>query len=326
MTLLAEHFAGRGRAGRGAGSGGSRPTPQTRVPYPRCAVLSSGSERRTLRRVHTQALSMPQTLDPGRFSPRLARREVVGNLLEGCPLHAGVAVYVVDQALQHKEVLRPARDVRVYGETVHRVVHLAVDPVELVAPQVFDVPRVHEAVAIGGVLDEHHGRQVVQVPVRGDLDEVYLLASLERLHPLGGGLRIIDLGPRVALASVVGGEVVVLQRTVVLVIVLEQDLVSGIRGLPPRRRVAGRLLAGKVFNQLDTLLYDVPLLLRGHRDWILVRVAVAADLMPGIYDRLALIRERLYRMPRHHPCGLDVVLLEELQEPWRADFTGEHAS
>src|SRR5919202_1356505 len=245
MTLLAEHFAGRGRAGRGAGSGGSHPMTQTRVPYPRCAVLSSGSERRTLRRVHTRALRMPQTLDSGLFPPRLALCEVVGDLLEGRPLHAGVAVYVVDQALQHKKVLWPARDVRVYGEAVHRVVHLAVDPVELVAPQVFDVPRVHEAVAIRGVLDEHHGWQVVQVPVRGDLDEVYLLASLERLHPLGGGLRVIDLGQRVDLAGVVGGEVVVLQRAVVLVAVLEQDLVRGIRGLPPWRRFAGRLLAVK---------------------------------------------------------------------------------
>ena len=70
-----------------------------------------------------------------------------------------------------------------------RVVHLAVDPVELVAPHLLDVARVDEAVAVRAGLDEHHRRQVVEVPVRRDLDQVGLLAAHQRLHPLVGRLR-----------------------------------------------------------------------------------------------------------------------------------------
>jgi len=79
--------------------------------------------------------------------------------------------------------LRAAADVRVDGEGEHRIVHLAIGPVERVAPQILDVARIDEAVAVRRLLDEHHRRQVVEIPARRDLDQVGLLAAL--IHAIG---------------------------------------------------------------------------------------------------------------------------------------------
>jgi len=49
------------------------------------------------------------------------------------------------------------------GEGKHRPVILAIYPVELVAPQLLDVARVDEAMAVGRGLDEHHRREMVEV-------------------------------------------------------------------------------------------------------------------------------------------------------------------
>src|SRR4051794_4161265 len=112
---------------------------------------------------------------------------------------------------------------------------------------------------------------------------------------------------------------------VVLVAVLEQELVGGVGGLPPGCDVADRLPTGEVFYQPDALLENVPLLLRCHGDRVLVRIAVAPDLVPGVYDRLHLLREGLYRVAGDEPGSLHIVLLEELQEARRADLAREQA-
>ena len=54
----------------------------------------------------------------GRLPPanRIALAEVLGDLLEGQPADAVVAVDVLDQALEHQDHLRPAADVRMDGE------------------------------------------------------------------------------------------------------------------------------------------------------------------------------------------------------------------
>lgn len=80
------------------------------------------------------------------------------------------------------------------------LVVLAVHVVKVVAPDVFDVPRVHEAVTIRRFLDEHHGRQVVNVPIAGNLDETCFLTLHQRFHPMVGVLAVIDLGPGVTSA------------------------------------------------------------------------------------------------------------------------------
>jgi hypothetical protein len=65
---------------------------------------------------NTHGLScLAQALDGGPFASGLALPKVVGDLLEGNPTHAGVAVDVVDQPLEHEEVLWSTRDVRVDG-------------------------------------------------------------------------------------------------------------------------------------------------------------------------------------------------------------------
>ncbi len=163
-----------------------------------------------------------------------------------------------------------------------------------------------------GSLDEHHRRQVVEVPVARNLHEVNLLAAHERLHPLFRALGVVDLGPGVTLAGPVGREIPVLEAVVVLVAELQQEVVRDVRDLPPRGDVADRLASREVLDQPDALLQNVPLLLRGHGDRVLVRVAVAADLVPLIDDPLDLIRKGLDRVTGDKPRGPHVVFLEEI--------------
>ena len=118
-----------------------------------------------------------------------------------------VAVDVLDHPLEHQDHLRPAGDVRVDRHPEDRVVLLAVDVVELVAPDLLEVPRVDEAVAVRRALDEHHRREVVEVPARRDLDQVGLLAARRAASSTRPGLRVVDLRPRVSDPDVVGVEV-----------------------------------------------------------------------------------------------------------------------
>lgn len=84
---------------------------------------------------------------------------------------------VVDEALQHQQHLRAAAHIRVQRDRQDRVVQLPVYPVELVLPVLFQGARADVAVAVVGVLVEHHGRQVVDVPVAAELDPVDLVAA-----------------------------------------------------------------------------------------------------------------------------------------------------
>src|SRR5688500_780865 len=63
-----------------------------------------------------------------------AAREVVGDLVEGGELHPRMPHDVVEQPLEHQQHLRPPGYVGMDGEGEHGVVHLPIDPVELVAP------------------------------------------------------------------------------------------------------------------------------------------------------------------------------------------------
>src|SRR5262245_37570546 len=110
--------------------------------------------------------------------------EVLSDLLERYPLHAAMRGDVLDDPLEHEQDLRAPGHVGMDRDRERRVVHLAIDPVELVTPDLFEVPRVDEAVAIGRGFDEHHWREIVEVPATGDLDEIGHLATLERLHPM----------------------------------------------------------------------------------------------------------------------------------------------
>jgi hypothetical protein len=80
---------------------------------------------------------------------RMAPPELFRHLFHRAPVHARISVYVLDEPLQHQEYLRAARDVRMNSQWKYRPFVFAVYPVELIAPQLFDVTRVDEAVAVG---------------------------------------------------------------------------------------------------------------------------------------------------------------------------------
>src|SRR5690606_29506093 len=75
---------------------------------------------------------------------RVALAEIVCDLLERSPFDPLMPIDIFDEPLEHQEHLRAARHVGVDGEGEHAVIHLAVDPVELVAPEFLDVARIHE--------------------------------------------------------------------------------------------------------------------------------------------------------------------------------------
>ena len=56
------------------------------------------------------------------------------------------------------------------------------------------------------------------------------------------------------------------------------------------------------------------------------RVAVDADLVPGVGDLLHLIGKGLDRMAGDEPRRLDAEPAEELEQPQRADLAGEEAA
>jgi len=145
----------------------------------------------------------------------VAGREIIGNLIEGDPPDALVLFDVVDNSFEHQKDLRMSREIGVEIDGEYGMVQLPVDPVELVAPHLFQLSWVDPAMTVGVGLDEHHRRQVIEVPVRRNLDQIGLLAADQRLHPVLGIRGIIDFGPGLTHTDPVDGEVVVHQRVVV---------------------------------------------------------------------------------------------------------------
>src|SRR5699024_726523 len=140
-----------------------------------------------------------------------ATSEVIGDAREGGPFHFRVRVDVLDQSLQHEQDLWASRDIRVNRHRKRGIVHLAVDPVELVAPHLFNVSRVHESMAVWVLLDKQHRGKIVKVPVRWNLDQVRYRPAYERLHPVARVFLIVNRWPRVFDPDIVGDEVPVHQ-------------------------------------------------------------------------------------------------------------------
>ena len=61
--------------------------------------------------------------------PRLAHREVLGDLLEARPAHARMPADLVEDALMHQQHMQLAGDVRMDRHGENHVVILAIDPV-----------------------------------------------------------------------------------------------------------------------------------------------------------------------------------------------------
>lgn len=56
----------------------------------------------------------------------------------------------------HQQHMRPSRNIRVDSNREDKLIILAVEVVEMVAPDILYVSRVHKAMAVRRVLDEHH--------------------------------------------------------------------------------------------------------------------------------------------------------------------------
>jgi hypothetical protein len=259
-------------------------------------------------------------------STRRAAQEVVGDLVARHEAHALMRLEMLDQALQHQQHLGAAGDIGVDGDGEDRVVVLAVDPVELVAPHLLYVARIDEAVAVGRLLDEHHGRQVVQIPVGGDLDQPCLLAAHQGLHPGVRMLAVVDARPLVAHAHVVRVEVVVHQAVVVLDAFLVQQLVGDRAEFPPRSDVARGRAAGQPRDDFDAAVQHGLFLLGRHGNRVLMAVAVDADFVARVHHGLHLLGKGLGRVARNEPGGLQAVFVEQLEQPQRADLAREHAA
>ena len=75
---------------------------------------------------------------------------------------------------------------------------LPVEVIEMISPKILHVSWVHPSVRIWRLLDEHHGREVIKVPIGGDFDEASLRAGCKRVHPVGGVLAVVDRCPIVS--------------------------------------------------------------------------------------------------------------------------------
>lgn len=56
----------------------------------------------------------------------------------------------------HQQHMRPSRNIRVDSNREDKLIILAVEVVEMVAPDILHVPRVDKAMTVRRVLDEHH--------------------------------------------------------------------------------------------------------------------------------------------------------------------------
>lgn len=119
----------------------------------------------------------------------------------------------------------------VFGRVGHV---LAIEVVKVVFPELLDGALVDPAVRVGYGFHEHHGREIVEVPVCGDLNEARGLAFFERVHPGVRGLVVVDFGPGVAGAEVVGLAVVVGHGVIVLDAVGEKEFGRFFADFPPR--------------------------------------------------------------------------------------------
>jgi hypothetical protein len=164
----------------------------------------------------------------------------------------------------HQYDLRTSRYVRVDADGEDELIVFPVAVVELVPPEILDIPGVDESVAIGRRFYEHHRGQVVQVPARRDLHQTSLLALDERLHPRLCLLCVVNLGPCVARTQVVGLAIVMHHRVVVLNAVVQQQLAALLTTLPPGGNTSPGGLADELSQHPIRLVEYVSLLLDGH--------------------------------------------------------------
>lgn len=170
-------------------------------------------------------------------------------------------------------------------------------------------------------LDEHHRRQVVNVPISGNFYQSGILPPDQRLHPGLRLLAIVDLGPSVPSPKPVHLAVMMGHGVVVFNSVRKQEIRHLLARLPPWRHDAPRRFAAEIRQHAVRLVQNVLLLLGGHVAGILMAVAVQADLVACVSHLGAFLREGLQGVAGDEPCGFDVIFLEEFQETWGPHMT-----
>lgn len=71
----------------------------------------------------------------------------------------------------------------------------AVKVVKVIPPDIFNIPGIHKPVTVGCLLDEHHWRKIINVPIGRDFDKAGVFALDVWFHPFFCFLRVVDFGP-----------------------------------------------------------------------------------------------------------------------------------
>ena len=116
----------------------------------------------------------------------------------------------------------PSRDIRMNSDGENEFVVFAIEIIEVIPPDVFHITRVDKSVAVWCLFDEHHRRQVVDVPVRWNFNKSSLWSMLQWLHPGLCLLGIVNLCPAVARAQIVCLTVLMAHAVIVLDAIIQK--------------------------------------------------------------------------------------------------------
>ena len=133
----------------------------------------------------------------------------------------------------HQNHMRPPTNIRMNRNRENKLIILPIEIIKMIPPDIFNIPRIHKPMTIRRALDEHHRRQIVNVPVRRDLHETCFFAVDHGFHPLVCLFGIVDFGPGVAGAQVIGLAVLVRHAVVVFDAVVEEELGAFFACFPP---------------------------------------------------------------------------------------------
>jgi hypothetical protein len=225
----------------------------------------------------------------------------------------------------HLQHMWSPRNIRMNRHRKAKLLVIFVKVIEVIHPQLFNDLRVHPAMAVWCLLDEHHGRQIVDVPGCRDLDEPGWLPLDQRLHPLFRLLAVIDLRPGIPDSEPVHLGIIMAHAVIILNAITEQKLSTLFTRFPPRRHASSWRPAAELSEHAVRLIEDITLLLQGHIGRVLVGIAVESDFVATVSDQGALFGEGFKRMAWDKPSCFHVVLLEEFEEAADTDCAGEHA-
>lgn len=129
--------------------------------------------------------------------------------------------------------MRSARYIWVDRHGKNELIVFTIEVVKMVAPNVLDVSSVDKTMAVGCCLDKHHWRQVIQIPIRRNLNQACVGPHLKGFHPRLGILGIVNFGPRCSHRQIVGLAVVMAHAAIVLDSIVQQKLGTFAAGFPP---------------------------------------------------------------------------------------------